>query len=66
MYIYYIEKEYQRKMDSIYSANNVTIEENVFFEYSSNSSYQATRAALEDLFKWREKSSNCTLARFGL
>jgi len=59
MYIYYIEKEYQRKMDSIYSANNVTIEENVFFEYSSNS-------ALEDLFKWREKSSNCTLARFGL
>ncbi|WP_148038950.1 hypothetical protein [Proteiniphilum sp. X52] len=54
MYIYHIEKEYQRKMDSIYSANNVTIEENVFFQYSSNPSYQAARAALEDLFKWRE------------
>ncbi|WP_294081999.1 hypothetical protein [Proteiniphilum sp. UBA5384] len=54
MHVHYIEKEYQRKRDSIYSANNVTEEDNIFYEYSTNPSDQVAREALEELFKWRE------------
>lgn len=54
MYIYYIEKEYHRKTDSIYKANNVIIKENGTYKYQSAESYQIVRAAVDDLYKWRE------------
>ena len=58
MYVYYIEKEYRRKIDSVYKANNVIIEENGTYKYQSTESYQIVRAAMTDLYKWRETKPN--------
>ena len=54
MYVYYIEKEYRRKTDSIYKANNIILKENGTYKYKSTESYQIVRAAMDDLYKWRE------------
>lgn len=54
MYIYFIEKECNRKADSIYKANNVKITKNGVYEYLSNQTYQATKQALDDLYEWRQ------------
>lgn len=54
MYVYYIEKEYRRKMDSIYMANNVIVKENGTEKYQTTESYQALRVAMDDLYDWRE------------
>ncbi|NMC58291.1 MAG: hypothetical protein GYA51_02685 [Candidatus Methanofastidiosa archaeon] len=54
MYVYYIEKEYRRKTDSIYIANNVIIKKNGTYKYQSTESYQIVRAAMDDLYKWRQ------------
>lgn len=54
MYVYFIEKEYSRKSDSIYKANNVIIKDNGVHKYQSNQSYQQTKKALDALYQWRE------------
>jgi hypothetical protein len=54
MYVNYIEKEYRRKTDSIYEANNVIVKENGTYKYQSTESYQIVRAAMDDLYKWRQ------------
>jgi hypothetical protein len=54
MDVYYIEKEYRQKTDSIYKANNVIVKENGTYKYQSTQSYQITRAAMDNLHKWRK------------
>lgn len=54
MYVYYIEKEYRRKTDSIYKANNVIVKENGTYKYQTTESYQTVRAAMDNLYEWRE------------
>ncbi len=58
MYIYHIEKEYKRKIDSIYKSNNVTVDKNGNDKYPSAESYRTVSAAMNDLFKWRETKPN--------
>lgn len=53
-YIYFIEKEYDRKTDSIYKANNVIIKANGTAKYTSNQLYQETKKALDELNEWRD------------
>lgn len=54
MYVYYIEREYSRKIDSIYKANNVIVKENGSHKYQSTESYQTVRAAMDNLYEWRK------------
>lgn len=54
MYVYYIEKEYHRKADSIYKANNVIINKDNKVIYPSTESIQIVEAAMSDLIKWRD------------
>jgi len=54
MYVYYLEKEYRRKTDSIYMANNVIVKENGTYKYQSTESYQTVRSAMDNLYEWRE------------
>jgi len=54
MYVYYIEKEFKAKVDSIYKANNVIIRKNGKCVYKSRESLNKTKTALNALFKWRE------------
>jgi hypothetical protein len=54
MNVYYIEKEYIRKTDSIYKANNVLINRKGTIKYLSTQSYQETEKALKGLREWRE------------
>ena len=53
MYVYYIEKEYKAKVDSIYKANNVIIKKNGAYVYQSRESLDKTKIAFDSLFKWR-------------
>ncbi len=54
MYVYFIEKEYRRKTDSICAANNVIVKKNGTFKYPSTQAYQATRIAIDNLYQWRK------------
>jgi hypothetical protein len=54
MYVYYIEKEYSAKVDSIYKANNVTVKKNGTYVYKSRESLDKTKIAVDSLYKWRE------------
>jgi hypothetical protein len=54
MYVYFIEKEYRRKTDSIYLANNVIVRENGTYKYPSTQAYQATRVGMDNLYTWRD------------
>lgn len=55
MLVYEIEKEYDRKTDSIYIANRVVFKSNGTYEYSSNASYNLTLKALNELSEWRKQ-----------
>jgi hypothetical protein len=54
MHIYQVEKEYNRKLDSIYTANNFVVKKNGTIHYPSSEAYRAMMAALDDLSKWRD------------
>lgn len=54
IHLFNIEKEYQRRIDSIYTANRVTIRKDGSYKYPSTFVYQSTIAALDDLYEWRE------------
>lgn len=57
MHIFEIEKEYKRKMDSIYTANRVTKKNDGTYKYPSTYLYQSTIAALDELYEWRENKA---------
>lgn len=55
MYVFFIDKEYKRKADSIYHANNVeVIKEHVKYKYPSVQSQQETERAFHQLNQWRK------------
>lgn len=54
MHVYQVEKEYNRKVDSIYTANNFVIKKNGTFHYPSSEAYKTMLAAFNDLSRWRD------------
>lgn len=57
MHISDLDKEYSRKMDSIYTVNRVTMRKDGTYKYPSTYLYQSTMTALDELYQWRENEA---------
>lgn len=57
-YISFIESEYKRKRDSIYTANNAVMSKKGNMEFPSKGDYDASNQAFKELYKWRDNEPN--------
>lgn len=58
MKVYLIEKLYNQKTDSIYKANNITIQKNGSYSYKNEVDYKNARLSLDSLYLWRDSQPN--------
>lgn len=54
MKVYSIDKTYKQKTDSIYKANNITVQKNGSYTYKYEVDYKNAMLSLDSLYKWRD------------